>query len=188
MKKTIVISILIILFITGLFCLTGCSSFEEGLQEGLNNSLNQNNIQEEVTFLKHSKGKEFFNIVCEVGNIQSKNAVTLGDSLSYVSSNLNYGVQVETNKNDEINFVSMMVYQSDDYDNYFLSASRLEYDNSNRAEAFNWIKDNLGKEATTKIGDANFKLYVGANKYPVLEIYTDGNEQYQNEQLNKLEQ
>ena len=80
----------------------------------------------------------------------------------------------------------MMALQSEDYTNFFVALSRLEYNGSDKNLCFNWINDNLGKEATTKIGDANIQLSLGTNKKPILELHTDGNEQFQKEQLDKL--
>lgn len=149
-------------------------------------SITNNELDEgTITFLENSKGKETFEILCEVGNITLKDGAEIGDSIVYTSSNGKYSVDVETNKSDEICNVQMMAFSEEDHTNFFVSASRIEYNGANRNEAFNWIKDNLGKEATTKIGEANFKLYIGNNGQPILDIFTDGNEQYQKEQLEK---
>lgn len=138
-----------------------------------------------VVFLKGSNGKNFFKIVCDIINPENKYTNKLDESIMYEAYNLDYSIELETNKSNEVNYVRMMAMQTEEYTNFFLSASRLEYSNSNKTEAFNWINDNLGNEATTKIGDANFKLYNGTNGKPILEIYTDGNDDFQNEQIDK---
>ena len=156
-------------------------------QETKNNSQNAlSNDEEKVIFLKGSNGKEFYEILCDVANVEKKGSVNVGDTIDYASSNENYGIEIETNINNEINWISIYTLLSNDYENFFLAISRLEYDGSNKSECFNWIKDNLGKEANTKIGNANFKLYNGTSGKPILEVYTDGNEEFQNEQLNKI--
>lgn len=160
-----------------------------GIDEHLNiiSTTNKEVLNEKkVTFLKGSKGKEFFKILCEVADLDYKDAQSIGDSVLYETVDVNYSIEVETNKNNEINWLRMMAFQDNDYENFFLAVSRLEYENSNKTEAFNWIHDNLGKEAITKIGDANLKLSISTSNKPILEIYTDGNEQYQKEQLDKI--
>ena len=69
----------------------------------------------------------------------------------------------------------------EDYENFFLSIARLEYNGSDKSKCFNWIKENLGKESIIKIGDANLKLCNGTSGLPILTLYTDGNENYQKE-------
>ena len=101
----------------------------------------------------------------------------MGDSIVYSSSNEKYGIELETNKNNEINWISIYTLLKDknDYENFFIAISRLEYDGCDKSTIFNWIHDNLGNEATTKVGNANFKLYNGTSGTPILEVYTDGN-------------
>ncbi|MBR3133356.1 MAG: hypothetical protein IKG42_04755 [Clostridia bacterium] len=151
-----------------------------------NISANETTNNEEVVFLSNTNGEEFYSILCEVAGVNIIDGVTMGDTIDYTSGNEDYGIELETNKDGEINWISIYTMLPNNYENFFLAISRLEYNGSNRNQCFNWINDNLGKEATTKIGDANFKLYNGTSGNPVLEVYTDGNEQFQKEQLDKL--
>ena len=181
--------LIIIILVIGMF---GGSSNNDNNTNNISVSTNTNNTEiineEKVTFLKDSKGKDFFEILCEIAEVSKKDGVAMGDSIVYASSNEDYGIELETNKSDEINWISIYTMLSDknDYENFFIAISRLEYDGSNKNECFNWIHDNLGKEATTKIGNANFKLYNGTSGNPILEVFTDGNEDYQKEQLDKI--
>ena len=163
---------------------------ENTTQNSTENIITTDNFTEEknsevVTFLKGSNGQEFYKILCEVGSIPEKEGYISGDSIDYTSSNNNFGIEIETNKNNEVNWISIYTLKANDYENFFLAISRFEYNGSNRTECFNWIKDNLGNEAETKIGNANFKLYNGTSGKPILEVFTDGNEAYQQEQIDK---
>ena len=137
---------------------------------------------EKVVFLKKSNGKEFYQILCDVAGMEYKNPMESEDTIDYINGSIDYGISMCTNKNNEICYISIMAFNND-YENFFLSISRLEYENSDKSQIFNWIHDNLGKEATTKIGDANFKLYLGTNNKPVLEVFTDGNDEFQKKQI-----
>lgn len=184
MKKKIINCLM--LMVVGIMFLVFAVGSTDSTTTNNSNSTNKT-INGKVVFLKNSNGKEFYSILCEVGQIDKNRIppVESEDSIDYANSNSNYAVSMCTSKNHEICYISMMAYNQD-YENFFLAASRLEYDGSNRSKAFNWIHDNLGKEATTKIGDANFKLYIGATNKPILEIYTDGNDEFQQQLLNKL--
>ncbi len=155
-----------------------------------NNNSNMINVsssnQEKITFLSGTNGKEFFQILCDIANIEAPEGTIVGDSIDYVASNLDYGIEIETNKNNEINWISIYTLSKSNYENFFLSIARLEYNGSDKSKCFNWIKENLGKESIIKIGDANLKLCNGTSGLPILALYTDGNENYQKEQIDKI--
>lgn len=143
---------------------------------------------EDIVFLKGTNGKEFFEILCEVGEVEKKEGVDNGDTITYASSNDNFGIELETNKNNEINFISIytLLDNKDDYQNFFNAISRLGYENFDKATYIDWILDNIGNEATTKIGDVNLKLYKTSSGTPALDVFTDGNEEYQKQLLEKV--
>lgn len=178
--------LIVIILVIGIF--GGSSNNETNITNTSNTNTTQARNDEKVIFLKDTNGNEFFDILCEIASVEKKDGVSIGETIDYSSSNEKYGIELETNKNNEINFISIytMLSNKDDYENLFVAISRLEYNGSNRAECFKWIHNNLGKEATIKIGDANFKLYNGTSGNPILEVFTDGNEEFQKEQLNKL--
>lgn len=182
--------IIIIILIAGILGGSSDNNTNNTNSTNITNSINStvSETSKSNIFLKGSNGKEFYEILCDVGQVPKKEGVIMGDCIDYASSNENYGIELETNKDNEINWISIYTLFSSDYDNFFLAVSRLEYNNSNKSECFNWIKENLGKESTIKIGDANFKLYNGTSGKPILEIYTDGNEEYQKEQLKQISQ
>lgn len=150
------------------------------------NIIETSTIEEKVTFLKGSNGKEFYNIMCEVANAEKKKGQDMKETWLYETVNDKYSIEIEANKStNEINYIRLMTFKDEDYENFFLAISRLEYDGSDRKTCFNWIKDNIGKDNNTKIGNANFKFSIGTNKNPILEVYTDGNEKFQQEQIEK---
>ena len=150
------------------------------------NIIETSTIEEKVTFLKGSNGKEFYNIMCEVANAEKKKGQDMKKTWLYETVNDKYSIEIEANKStNEINYIRLMTFKDEDYENFFLAISRLEYDGSDRKTCFNWIKDNIGKDNNTKIGNANFKFSIGTNKNPILEVYTDENEKFQQEQIEK---
>lgn len=177
--------IIIVILVVGIF--GGNSNNTTNINTSNTNTIQIDN-EEKVIFLKGSNGKEFFNILCEVAEVSKKEGVPIAETIDYTSSNEKYGIELETNQNNEINWISIytMLTDKNDYENFFMAISRLEYDSSNKAKCFNWIHDNLGKEAATKIGDANFRLYNGASGNPILEVFTDGNEDYQKKLVNRI--
>ena len=146
---------------------------------------NQENIIVEsstTNTLKNSKGKEFFETMCEVGETTKTKAEEIDSNLLYKSSNKNYSIEIKTNKYDEVTYIRLKALSNIDYENFFIAISRFEYDGSDRAETFNWIHNNLGKNAKveagrtveTKIGEATFKLIFDTTKKPTLEVYANG--------------
>lgn len=183
------------IYLIAIIIIIGILGSNSDNETNTNNAIqtNTNNIEskkeDKIIFLKGSNGKDFYEILCEVGNIEKRDGVKVGDTIDYTSSNDKFGIEIETNQNNEINWISiytLLLADKNEYENFFLTISRLEYNNSNKNEIYNWIHDNLGKEATTKIGDANFKLYNGTLEKPILEVFTDGNEEFQKEQIEKL--
>ena len=61
----------------------------------------------------------------------------------------------------------------------------MNYTTENDAELTNWLTGNIGKKATTKIGDANFELGLTTNNYPYIIMKTDGSDDYMQEQIDK---
>lgn len=176
-------------------------AFIEGIQEGLNNSttnttntfseIKQENsnysaqIEEKSIFLEDSKGNEFYDILCSVGEIKKNEPQELGETILYESANINFSVEVEANKTtDEIAYIRMMALQANEYENFFNSISRLEYKEAKKSEIFNWIHNNLGKETSIQIGNVKFILTSGAIGKPVLEVKTDYYDEYQREHIN----
>lgn len=161
-------------------------SIAGGKKSNITNVNATKNMKESI-FLEGSNGREFYNILCDVAGVKSTEAQDTGETLIYETVDNSYSIEVESNKEtNEINYVRLMAFEKENYENLFLAISRLEYENNNKEQCFNWINDNLGKEAKTKIGDANIELKLGSNDIPILELYTDGNEQFQKEQLDKL--
>ena len=80
----------------------------------------------------------------------------------------------------EICYVKIIALTSEDATNVFMSLNRINYKNENNANYTSWLVDNIGKESTTKIGEANFSLSLYTNNHSVLEMNTDGSENYIN--------
>ena len=178
-------------------------AFIEGIQEGLSNSTtitttnvleikheNNNNStkqEEKNIFLKGTNGQDFYEIVCSVGEIEKSKSQEMGETILYESANYNFSIEIEANKTtNEIAYIRMMALHASEYENFFNSVSRLEYSEAEKSEIFNWIYDNLGKETSTKLGNANFILTNGTNGKPILEVKTDYYDEYQKELINKL--
>lgn len=149
--------------------------------------INNTIVKENITFLKNTNGKDFYNILCDVADISKKEPQEMGDSIIYESADTNYSVEIEANKNtQEIAYIRMMVLQKEDYENFFLAISRLNYDGSDSEKIYSWVHENLGEDTSMELGNVKFVLTVGTSGKPILEVKTNGYDEYSKEQMNKL--
>ena len=110
----------------------------------------------------------------------------MGDSINYTSTNTKYGINIDANKDSkEIDYVRIFALTDEDATNVFMALNRMDYKTENDAEFTSWLVDNLGKESTKKIGDANFTLSLSTSNRPIIEMKTDGYDNYLNEQIDK---
>ena len=61
-----------------------------------------------------------------------------------------------------------------------MSLNRINYKTEDNANYTGWLVDNIGKESTTKIGEASFILSLDTNNHFVLEMKTDDSDNYIN--------
>ena len=124
-----------------------------------------------ITALSGTNAEEFYNILCDVAGLTKNKPQDLQDALVYESSNNIYNIEVISNKNKEIQSIRIFNINSKDCENLFIALTRLEYNGSNKSALFNFIHDNINKEAETTIGDASFRIYKGTNSKPIIELY-----------------
>lgn len=141
----------------------------QNTNETIQNTSLQN--QSVILSLSNSNGKDFYESLCGVTEIEEKEGTFENNITIYKEENENYKFEIKSNYNNEIISVKMEVLGDIDYDNFLIASTRMDYKNSNKALLLNWILENKGKNSTTKIGDANFKLSIGTNNKPILEIY-----------------
>lgn len=157
-----------------------------------NNQVEQdvnNQIQEtkKVVFLEETNSEDFAEVLEGVTGIENIEGVITGDSITYTSANDKYSINIDANKDTkEIDYVRIIALTDDDATNVFMSLNRMDYKTENTSEYTSWLVDNIGKEATTKIGDANFILSLSTSNHPILEMKTDGSNDYMNEQIDKV--
>lgn len=149
MKKTI--SILLILS-SFLFVLSGC--FSEKKAEGLSGT----------------NAKDFYSILCEVAEVEQKEPRTEKNLTIYESQNENYNIKVEANSDNEINKITITCLSDVDYENVFLALSRLEYENSDKTKAYNWIHSHMNYDTIEYIGKAKFEISK-QKKQIILKVY-----------------
>lgn len=149
------------------------------------NTNNYNNVkvqtQETKTnkFLEGTNSDDFAEILKAVTGIENIDSVISDDLITYTSENSKYSVKMIANKDTkEICYVKIIALTSEDATNVFMSLNRINYKNENNAKYTSWLVDNIGKKATTKIGEANFSLSLDTNNHSVLEMKTDGSENY----------
>ena len=80
----------------------------------------------------------------------------------------------------EICYVKIISLTSEDATNVFMSLNRINYKTENNANYTGWLVDNIGKESTTKIGEASFILSLDTSNHFVLEMKTDDSDNYIN--------
>lgn len=150
MKKTI--SILLILS-TFLFVLSGCF-----------------NTTQKEKGLAGTNAKDFYKVLCEVAEVEEKEPRTEKNLTIYESQNETYNIKVEANSDNEINKITITCLSDVDYENVFLALSRLEYEESDRAQAYNWIHSNIKNNTIKFIGKAKFDISKD-KKQIILKVY-----------------
>ena len=162
--------VIVIIALGGLF---GRTSEEEVT------SKEDNNVQEveKIVFLKGSDSDEYIKALEGVTGIEGTEAKNDDDTISYSNSNSKYGIKLIANKSTkEISYVRIEALTSEDATNVFMSLNRMDYETQNAGDFTSWLVKNLGKESTTKIGDANFLLTLSTSNNPIIEMKTDGYE------------
>ena len=153
--------------------------FFGGTSEEEVTSKEDNNVQEveKIVFLKGSDSDEYIKALEGVTGIEGTEAKNDDDTISYSNSNSKYGIKLIANKSTkEISYVRIEALTSEDATNVFMSLNRMDYETQNAGDFTSWLVKNLGKESTTKIGDANFLLTLSTSNNPIIEMKTDGYE------------
>ncbi len=166
----------------------GFTGGESSHDESKSNSDANNQVQEtkKIVFLKGTNSEDFAEILEGVTGIENIEGVITGDSINYTSANGKYSINIDANKDTkEIDYVKIIALTDEDATNVFMSLNRMDYKTENASEYTSWLVDNIGKDATTKIGDANFILSLSTSNLPILEVKTDGSDDYMNEQIDK---
>lgn len=180
-----IIAILVLLMISGIamtanYKPTTNTSGNTNSQQVIGNNQNQEN----PVFVSNTDGKDFFqNILCGNTQCEYKEPMRLKaddmipyDIVTYTTGNATYSFKVTTNTKNEIANVQMFFfkYGTEDPTNYFMTATRLNYPNSNVAQLTLFITENIGKDQKIKIGDFTFHIYNGtSDNCVILDIYTD---------------
>ena len=152
--------LLVFLFLIGI---VGNSQQNNSSNSQKSNKKKETNV-ESLVYLKGTKAKDFYGILCDVANLQKKEpSTTVCDSIEYSSSDANYLIEVGANKNtDEISYVTITPIQASDPTNLFMSLNRLDYNGKDSSEITNFIATNIGKTAEKKIGDLVFSTWISS--------------------------
>ncbi len=133
---------------------------KEQIQETTNN-----------TFLEGTNSDDYAEILKSVTGIENINSSTSENLITYTSENSKYSIKMIANKDTkEIYNVRIITLTKEDPTNVFMSINRINYKTENNANYTNWLIENIGKKATTKIGDANFSLSLDTSNHPILEM------------------
>ena len=170
-----------IVIIVVLMAFSGMCDNEEKNTNTDNNVKDQTQETKTNKFLEGTNSDDFAEILKSVTGIENINGVISDDLITYISENSKYSIKMIANKDTkEICYVKIIALTSEDATNVFMSLNRINYKNENNANYTSWLVDNIGKESTTKIGEANFSLSLDTNNHSVLEMNTDGSENYIN--------
>lgn len=171
----------VIVIIVVLMAFSGMDDNEE------KNTNTDNNVKEQTQetkinkFLEGTNSDDFAEILKSVTGIENIDGLISDDLITYTSENSKYSIKMISNKDTkEICYVKIIALTSEDATNVFMSLNRINYKNENNANYTSWLVDNIGKESTTKIGEASFSLSLDTNNHSVLEMKTDGSENYIN--------
>ncbi len=147
------------------------NGFSSNTTQNETSNLTNENVTSNISTLSGTIAKDYFNILCEVAGMHSNEPQIIDNEIIYESTNQDYNIKIVADKtSDEIENIKITTFKENDYENFFLAISRLEYSGSNRSTLFNWINDNLGKESNTSIGNANFSLYLTDTNNPILDV------------------
>lgn len=149
------------------------------------NNYNNVKVQTQETkinkFLEGTNSNDFAEILKAVTATENIDSVISDDLITYTSENSKYNTKIIANKDTkEICYVKIIALTNEDPTNVFMSLNRINYKNENKGKYTSWLVDNIGKEAKIKIGEANFYLSLDTNNHSVLEMKTDGSENYIN--------
>lgn len=114
--------------------------------------------------------------LAETAGLEEDHTIDEDGSFTYTAQNLQYGYSIITGDSGEI--ASARFYDlNGGTDNFLAHCATLPYDDADIEAAQAWVTENLGTNAETKIGSANFELSVGTAG-PILAIRADGIEEY----------
>lgn len=150
-------------------------------QEKESNNQQDYQIQqsEVVTFLEGTNSDDFADILENVTGIENIEGNIIGNSINYSKNNNKYSINIDANKDTkEIDYVRVICLTDEDETNVLMAFNRMDYKSENDAEFTNWLIENIGKESSKKIGDANFYLSLSTSNHPILEMKTDGSDDY----------
>lgn len=194
-KKNIKWLLLIIIIWVLIFAASGGSDNTTDSSKDSTNISNTESIETEILseeektivtddFITNSKGKDFFEKICNLNGIGIIEPTEMADSWNYENSNENSNFQVNSDKTtDEIYYIKIMTLTNTNIDD-FLNACELEYEKNNIEKAKEWVKNNINKKASTTIGNLHFELNNPLNR-PILEIYTKNGKDYESKQESK---
>ena len=134
-------------------------------------------ISVKVTFdayMKKSSGRAIYNSVVFGENVE--NELQYGDSDWYVRESYvnSFSFEVDSiGKDGNVCIITLMDTMRTGKKELFYKVLENVFSGDDLDKATKWVKKNLGKEASTKIGDANILLRLTVAKYPILNIVDD---------------
>lgn len=165
-KKSIIIIIVIVILLL-LIGLIGDSDTANTVNTNIQTSEPTQAV--DTNKLKLSYGaKEFYEIMCEVAELEKIDPQDLVDELVYESANANYNIEILSDKNDNIESIRLMAFNND-YTNFFMAINRIF---ETQPDEFNadTILNNLGKENKISFENVDFEFTNGTIGKPILTI------------------
>ena len=154
-----------------------------------NNSSKANN-EEKVVFLEGTNFDTFAETLSKATGISKISKTESGGSVTWYTSSDKYGISIDADKKTRkigyIRIICMGNTTNNEALKCFLTLTQLNYSTENDSEFTNWLTDNIGKNAKTKIGDANIELMQSTSNLPIIELKTDGYDDYCLEQIDEL--
>lgn len=176
--------VIVVILVIGIF--GNANTDNNSKKTNKDNNGNNTKQQEVVTFLDGTNSEDFISILSSVTGITNITGVEMGDSITYAKSNDKYSISLDADKNSKkIDYVCVISLTDEDATNVFMAFNRMNYTGENDAEFTEWLTNNIGKNATKKIGSANYELSLSTTNHPILTMKSDGSDAYQQEQIDK---
>lgn len=112
-----------------------------------------------------------------------ENKTVAGDgSITYAAANEKYSYSILTDASGAIANAQFYYLGGNDTEGFLSHCATMPYDGNDAEAASKWVESNLGADAQTEIGGAQFEVSQGSTG-PILRIFANGIDQYLSDKL-----
>lgn len=181
-KKTSILKISIIVLVFFFFIAIIALLFGEKENATSPYSNNTNSSIAPSTDMPVIKGSNAYDITVSLEDrgISGAERAEVSDGYTFTAANSQYSYTISTDENYAISYAKYYIFVEDD--GFLAFCASFPYDECDSEAAMQWVNDNIGTEASTTIGDAEFVLSLEESG-PTLEIKAIGRDEYLTEKV-----